>query len=145
MTQKKEPSRHDRLCKICNHPLKEDIEKDYLNWITPEELSIKYKLSVDSVRRHIRATGLSDARAKNKKNFLNRVMEKSLDASKVNASDGINAAKLVMQADGELIDKSETKVQIDGKLETELAGIDTSKLSQLLELITKALEDGEGN
>lgn len=150
MTRKKDNAKspHARLCKICNHVQKEEIEKRYLNWEDVRLLSKEFGMSADAIWNHGVVTGLNDKRASNKTAFLNRFMEKSIQNQKVNASDGLAACKLDAQIKGELVEKTEisNKFGIDADLLKELKGLGLNELKQLIELLAKkGGDDKEGS
>ena len=37
--------RHAAECKICAHPLREEIERDFINWRSPAAIAKQYELS----------------------------------------------------------------------------------------------------
>lgn len=75
-----EPSHHSRKCTICNHPQREAIEDDFVNWINLAGISIDFKVPELSIRRHARATGLYDRRRAKYHAALDLIIE---DASRV--------------------------------------------------------------
>jgi hypothetical protein len=45
--------RHAAECKICAHPLREEIEREFINWRSPVSIAKHYKLANRaSVYRH---------------------------------------------------------------------------------------------
>ena len=57
---------HQRKCLICNHPQREEIEEDFINWCKPDEIVDVYELTgYRAVYRHAHATGLFTRRRMN--------------------------------------------------------------------------------
>jgi hypothetical protein len=57
---------HQRKCKICNHPQRQEIEEDFINWCKADEIVDLYQLEgYRAVYRHAHATGLFDRRRLN--------------------------------------------------------------------------------
>jgi hypothetical protein len=57
---------HQRKCKICNHPQREEIEEDFINWCKADEIVDVYQLEgYRAVYRHAHATGLFERRRLN--------------------------------------------------------------------------------
>ncbi|MGD1103526.1 MAG: hypothetical protein ABSA59_15860, partial [Terriglobia bacterium] len=51
--------RHEFACKICAHPDREEIERDFVGWKSPITIAIDYALADRaSVYRHAHALGL---------------------------------------------------------------------------------------
>lgn len=58
--------RHAAECKICAHPSREHIERDFINWRSPATIAKHYKLANRaSVYRHAHALGLFTKRQRN--------------------------------------------------------------------------------
>ena len=57
-----EPSHHSRKCAICHHPDREAIDDDFVNWIRVLDTSLEFDIPATTIRRHARATGLSERR-----------------------------------------------------------------------------------
>jgi hypothetical protein len=72
--------RHLRLCTVCNHDDREDIEDDFLNWLPAEDIADNYDLDYQAVYRHARATGLSDQRENNLRSALGLIVERASTA-----------------------------------------------------------------
>ena len=132
--------RHRRLCKVCKHPELAEIEEDYINWLDVATICKKYGVARDNVYRHVRAFNLDKKRDENYKGYLTRIQERSLKASKTNASDGINAAKLKAQIDGKLVEKREVTNKADEELKELLDKLGNLDLRQL-KALSKISED----
>lgn len=72
--------RHNRKCRVCNHPDRDDIEAYFIQWGSPQAISSYYKLPDGSLRRHARAVGLYARRQQSLRSALENVLEKSTTA-----------------------------------------------------------------
>ena len=100
------PSRHQRLCQVCRHPDREAIEHDFLDWRSPIEIAIQYKLSDRaSVVRHARAASLVEVRRHNVRAALERVIERAEEAD-VNGHFIVSAVRTYLRItdDGQLVE-----------------------------------------
>jgi hypothetical protein len=93
--------RHEANCTVCAHEDREEIERDFVDWLSPLRISQNYGLSGPmTVYRHARALGLSIKRERNVRAALVKIIEKAgdVDASAqavvaaVQAYSKINAA-----------------------------------------------------
>ena len=50
--------RHESQCLLCQHPQREDIEREWIDWGNTSRLAEEYGLSRDSLYRHMHAMGL---------------------------------------------------------------------------------------
>jgi|SRR5579875_128313 len=74
-------SRHTRKCSICNHPDREAIESDFINWRSEEIICYEFHLgSRSSIYRHAAATGLLARRRRNLRGVCERIIERVADA-----------------------------------------------------------------
>ena len=81
--------RHESGCRICAHPQREDIERDFIAWRSPTEIAKEYKLrDRSSVYRHAHALNLCPKRERNVRAALERIIERVDDVS-------VNAAAVV--------------------------------------------------
>lgn len=116
--------RHEAQCTICNSDKRKEIEEKYLDWKSPELLSVEYgEFSCDAIRRHCKAFGLDKKRNNNLKGVCVAVMERGLTCmnnSPVDSKSIISAAQLHAKLAGKLVDKHEHS----GRVKTE---IDVSK------------------
>ena len=72
--------RHQRLCTICDHEDREDIEADFLNWLPADDIADTYDLDRHAVYRHARATGLFAGRERNLRGALGLIVERASSA-----------------------------------------------------------------
>jgi hypothetical protein len=107
--QRENIRRHSELCRICRHAHRQEIEHDFVAWVSPAKIAVAYKLSDrSSVYRHANALNLFPKRRRNNRAVLERIMER-VDEVKVTAS-AIVAAALAhskINARGELIERDE--------------------------------------
>jgi hypothetical protein len=107
--QKSNFNRHVSQCSICAHPRYDDIERDFISWISPAKIATEYKLRDRSaVYRHALALDLGPRRDRNIRAALGRIIEKVDD---VRATPGavVQAIALYarMNARGELVGRDE--------------------------------------
>jgi hypothetical protein len=58
-------SRHYRKCTICRHPQRDEIEREFLAWISPAAIAERFALyDRRPIYRHAHATGLFRRRAR---------------------------------------------------------------------------------
>jgi hypothetical protein len=77
---KPDPSHHGRRCAVCNHPNREAIEGDFLNWRSPEMIAREFNIrDRASIYRHASALNLYAQR----KRHLGRVLENIIECSDV--------------------------------------------------------------
>jgi hypothetical protein len=58
--------RHEYNCSVCSHPQREEIERDFVNWVSPATIAKHYKLANRaSVYRHAHALDLFPKRQRN--------------------------------------------------------------------------------
>ena len=70
--------RHAAECKICRHPKRQLIERDFLDWQRPAKIAEHYGLRHRaSIYRHAHALGLMDKRARNVRAALEKIIEKA--------------------------------------------------------------------
>ena len=69
--------RHERDCRVCRHPQREQIERDFVAWHSPGEIAKEYKLyDRRGVYRHAHAVGLFGRRDRNIRAALARIIER---------------------------------------------------------------------
>ncbi len=68
--------RHQRKCRICHHPERDDIEEDFVNWMKPSSMARLYDVPRVAIYRHARAAGLFKARREQTRSVLDRVIER---------------------------------------------------------------------
>jgi len=101
--------RHEQNCKICEHPDRENIERDFIAWRSPITITKEYKLSNRAtVYRHAHAFGLFVKRQRNIRAALERIIERT-DNVQVNASAVVAAvvAYSKINSDGRFVERSE--------------------------------------
>jgi hypothetical protein len=77
--------RHRRLCRICGHPKRREIEQAFLRGRSPEKLAEDYGLpDRSSIYRHVNATGHAERRRLSLRASLERILERS---DKIKSSD----------------------------------------------------------
>ena len=84
------PTRHESQCSICVHARRQEIDVDFVNWMSPTRIAATYRISRDSVRRHAHATGLLAKRQRNVRAALEKIIEQSGDV-KVTAATVVSA------------------------------------------------------
>lgn len=71
-------ARHARKCSICNHPNREAIEHDFLNWRSPFAIVNHYRLPHHTaIYRHAYATGLDIERRSHMRAALESIIERA--------------------------------------------------------------------
>lgn len=88
---------HRARCRICNHPEREEIEREFLHWMSPRETAERWKMaSYRAIYRHAHAVGLYERRRRNRQGALDciieRVREVPVTASAVVAAIRLGAA-----------------------------------------------------
>ncbi|MGH9690348.1 MAG: hypothetical protein ACRD4C_04495 [Candidatus Acidiferrales bacterium] len=102
--------RHEFGCKICAHPQRDEIERDFVSWMSPVKITSEYKLrNRASIYRHAHGLDLFSKRARNLRGALEHIIEKVCDVP-VNAGAVVQAitAYARINARGELIERDET-------------------------------------
>jgi hypothetical protein len=101
--------RHEQNCKICKHPERENIERDFIAWRSPVTITEEYELSNRAtVYRHAHAFGLFVKRQRNIRAALERIIERT-DNVEVNASAVVAAvvAYSKINSEGRFVERSE--------------------------------------
>lgn len=71
--------RHDRKCSVCRHPERDEIEKEFLRWRSPERIAKDFGIANHcSIYRHAHATGLFAQRATHLKLSLSPLIERAV-------------------------------------------------------------------
>jgi hypothetical protein len=102
--------RHSKGCKICLHPDRDDVERDFVAWRSPAEIAKTYHLGNRStVYRHAQALGLFPKRQRNIRAALERIIEQA-GSVHVTAASVVAAVQAYAKIDaaGHWIDRSET-------------------------------------
>lgn len=77
-----DPERHARICSICRHEDRLEIEDAFLHWISPDYIVMKFDVSDRmALYRHVHATGLYEYRRRNLSSALDRLIEHVNSAS----------------------------------------------------------------
>jgi hypothetical protein len=101
--------RHQRLCTVCKHEQREEIEAAFTAWRSADSIAEEFKLSDrTSVYRHAHAFGLFPKRQRNVRAALERIIEKAGEVE-VTASAVVAAIQAYskINAAGQWIDRSE--------------------------------------
>jgi len=102
--------RHSALCRICAHARRQEIEDDFIDWVSPAKIAVDYKLSDrSSVYRHAHALNLFPKRRRNNRAVLERILER-VDDVEVSASAIVAAVQAYakINARGEWVEREET-------------------------------------
>jgi hypothetical protein len=102
--------RHEYNCSVCAHTSREEIERDFVNWVSPAAIAKHYKLANrTSVYRHAHALGLFPKRQRNVRAALEKIIERAGEVE-VNAAAIVSAvtAYARINARGELVERTET-------------------------------------
>lgn len=102
--------RHAAECKICSHPQRDEIERDFVNWRSPASITKQYGLGHRAtVYRHAHAVALFPKRQRNVRAALEKIIERAGEVE-VNAAAVVSAvtAYARINARGEVIERTET-------------------------------------
>ncbi len=92
-----ELARHRAQCRICRHPQREEIEREFLDWTSAREIAEEYKLgSHRTVYRHANALDLFHVRRGYVERVLDNVLERSGEA-KITAASVVSAIRLMLE------------------------------------------------
>ena len=102
------PGRHSAQCAFCQHPHREDIEQQWIDWGNTSRLAEEYGLSRDGLYRHCHALHLFKKRQRNIRKALERMIEHA-ESVEVTASAVVSAiqAYAKINANGQWIDRVE--------------------------------------
>lgn len=90
-------ARHRAQCRICRHAQREEIEREFLDWVPAREIAAEYKLgSHRAVYRHAHALSLFRARRGNIERVLDNIIERSGEA-KITAASVVSAIRLLVE------------------------------------------------
>ena len=101
--------RHVAECKICRHPQRDEIERDFVNWHSATAITRQYALGNRStVYRHAHALGLFPKRQRNVRAALEKIIEKAGDVE-VNAAAVVTAVATYARINsaGQWVERSE--------------------------------------
>jgi hypothetical protein len=101
-------TRHERDCKICAHPDREEIEREFSEWKPVAVIAKERHISRPSLYRHLRALNLFERRDRNIKSALANFIEKGFRV-RVTASSFVAAIQAYskINSEGAWIDKTE--------------------------------------
>jgi hypothetical protein len=94
--EESELDRHSRKCAICNHPFRQALEEDFLNWGDVAHITKVFEIS-DSrgVYRHAHATGLFERRRQNVRFAAECIVEQVNTVRVSNPESIINAIRTI--------------------------------------------------
>lgn len=107
--------RHESGCRICAHPQRHEIEREFISWKSPSKIATEYKLrDRSSVYRHAHAFDLFSKRARNLHAALERIIER-VDDIPVTAGAIVQAitAYARINDEGQLVKRNETVILND--------------------------------
>jgi len=88
--------RHSRKCQICSHPDIDEIEDQFINWTTAEQIRKTFKIKGEStIYRHARATGLDICRRENLAVVLEKVLQEIDNVETPTVSEILRAARIL--------------------------------------------------
>jgi hypothetical protein len=101
--------RHEARCLICAHSRREEIEQEFVAWVSPAKTADEHGVSRDGIYRHARALGLMEKRRRNVRAALERIIEKAGEVD-VNASAVVGAVSAYARINsrGEWVERTET-------------------------------------
>jgi len=102
--------RHASGCRICSHPDRPQIERDFVNWRSPTAIAKAYRFSDRStVYRHANAFGLFSKRQRNVRAALEKIIEKAGEVE-VTAASVVAAVQAYskINAQGQWVERNET-------------------------------------
>jgi len=78
--EKKKPDlvRHQRDCRVCSHPLRQEIEATYIRWESVSKIARQFGVNRKALHRHIAAFDLLARRNQNIRAILLRIVEKGV-------------------------------------------------------------------
>lgn len=100
MSKTKKIGRHERDCTICNHPEREGIEAEIVNWSTVTKIAKLFRVSRSSLYRHTSALHLLAKRDRNIRGALVRIVEKATTVH-VTAASVVQACLVLSKLDDE--------------------------------------------
>lgn len=102
-------SRHEYNCSVCSHPHREEIERDFVNWVSPATIAKQFKLANRaSIYRHAHALDLFPRRQRNVRAALEKIIERAgeVDVTAQAVVAAVQACSKINTA-GQWIDRSE--------------------------------------
>jgi len=80
-SQRVSPGRHKKLCKVCQHPQRAEIEEAFIRWESPRSIAREFRLGHrSSLYRHANAVDLFTRRQKNLRAALEKIIERAGEA-----------------------------------------------------------------
>jgi hypothetical protein len=100
-----DPNRHRRKCSVCNHPERDAIEEEFLDWRSPQAIGTHYGIHKNSIYCHAHAMGLFVRRRGNVRSALELLIEQ-VEHAKVTGDTIINAVRALtcLQDDGRWVE-----------------------------------------
>src|SRR5271169_5183575 len=101
--------RHSHVCKICAHKKREEIEAEFVAWVSPATIAKDFRLADRAtVYRHAHAFGLFEKRRRNVRAALERIIEHVGEVD-VTAQAVVTAVQAYakINAQGQWIDRTE--------------------------------------
>jgi hypothetical protein len=100
--------RHESGCKVCCHPERESIEREWVDWGNTTQIAEGYGLTRESIYRHAHALELFAKRQRNIRKALEWIIEKAGNVG-VTASAVVAAIQAYskINAQGQWVDRSE--------------------------------------
>jgi murein L,D-transpeptidase YcbB/YkuD len=93
--------RHVKLCSICKHARRDEIESDFVGWRSPSQIARSYSLSDrSSLYRHARVFDLFAKRRRNIRAALEHIIEKAAEVE-VGASAIVAAIQAYAKINGQ--------------------------------------------
>jgi hypothetical protein len=93
-------ARHAANCKICHHALREEIERDFIDWRSPAKIAREFGLrDRSSIYRHAHKFKLFGRRRRNLRVSLEYIIEHASDVD-VNASAVVAAVQVCAKING---------------------------------------------
>lgn len=106
-SEKSNFNRHKSHCSICRHAQREEIEREFISWKSPEKIATEYKLpDRTALYRHAHAVDLFSRRDRNLRAALGRLIER-VDEVEATAGAVVQAITLLgrINARGELVSR----------------------------------------
>jgi hypothetical protein len=107
-TNRVDLTRHERDCRVCAHPDREEIECEFFEWKPLAVIAKERKISRPSLYRHVRALHLFERRDRNIKSALASFIERGFRV-RVTASSFVTAVQAYskINLEGAWIDKTD--------------------------------------
>jgi hypothetical protein len=101
--------RHESSCRVCKHPRRGEIERQWLDWGNTTRIAKEFRLSRDSIYRHAHALGLFAKRQRNVRKALEHLIEQA-EMVKVNAQAVVSAVSAYVRINsaGQWVERTES-------------------------------------